>query len=403
MTRTFIIQQLIAWTLLLAGSLAAIGKIPGTAVNRDARKIRDLVIYRDSLYYASFPSVIRKQDGEFLLAFRRAPDRRFFGQPGYSHTDPNSYLVQLRSKDGEKWTVEPELIFAYPFGGSQDPCLLQLKDGSILCSGYAWGLIRPGSDSASNGRISVHQGNGDHSQAYAFLGGYLVRSADGAKSWQGPILPPPVPGSKLLDVWGKPVPAYNRGAMFQEKDGRICWAVARSDSGSVPKTSVHLVTSVNGGTDWQYQGVVASDPRVTFNETSLIGTPRGDLVAFLRTDNMPGKYSCIARSTDRGKTFTWQSLGFYGYPLHALELPDNRILLTYGYRNKPYGIRGRILNSECTDFADAPEFIIRDDGGSGDLGYCWSVMLDRKRVLVVYYFNDNNNLRYIAGTILELE
>jgi hypothetical protein len=68
----------------------------------------------------------------------------------------------------------------------------------------------------------------------------------------------------------------------------------------------------------------------------------------------------------------------------------------------PFGIRARILNPECTDFATAPEFIIRDDGGSSDLGYSWSAMLDRKKALVVYYFNHDNGTRYIAGTILEI-
>ncbi|MFN5560739.1 MAG: exo-alpha-sialidase, partial [Opitutaceae bacterium] len=91
-----------------------------------------------------------------------------------------------------------------------------------------------------------------------------------------------------------------------------------------------------------------------------------------------------------------------GHPLHALRLPDNRVLLTYGYRHKPYGIRARVLNAECTDFASAPEMILRDDGGTTDLGYPWSAMIDERRVLVVYYFNRENGRRHIAGSILEL-
>ena len=42
-----------------------------------------------------------------------------------------------------------------------------------------------------------------------------------------------------------------------------------------------------------------------------------------------------------------------------MRLPDNRVLLTYGYRHEPCGVRARILNAECTDFATAPEIIIR--------------------------------------------
>ena len=113
-------------------------------------------------------------------------------------------------------------------------------------------------------------------------------------------------------------------------------------------------------------------------------------------------HACIARSTNGGKTFEWQSMGFQGHPLNALRLPDNRVLLTYGYRHKPFGIRARILNPECTDFAEAPEIVLRDDGVNSDIGYTWAVQLDRNRVLVVYYFNKENGTRHIAGTILEI-
>jgi hypothetical protein len=95
-------------------------------------------------------------------------------------------------------------------------------------------------------------------------------------------------------------------------------------------------------------------------------------------------------------------MGFQGHPLHALRLPDNRVLLTYGYRHAPLGIRARILNAECTDFATAPEIVLRDDGGTTDLGYTWSVLLDDRHVLVAYYFNRPGGIQHIAGTILEL-
>ena len=367
------------------------------------RKIKDIIIYNDSLFYSAFPSVVKRPDGEILVAFRRAPDRRLFGQQGISHTDPNSYMVMVRSRDGETWTKEPELIFAHPFGGSQDPCLLQLKDGTLICTSYTWGLIRPDADSILNRKLTLVQGKAAYSPAFTFMGGYLVRSDNGGKTWQGPIYPPSVPSDVQVNVWGKPLPAYNRGALCEGKNGSIYWAVAAIDSDSPSKTSVYLMTSNDKGLGWNYSSPIAIDEKISFNETSIYETPKGDLIAFLRTANMPEEYSCIARSTDGGKSFQWKSLGFYGYPLHALKLPDNRILLTYGYRHKPFGIRARILNPECTDFALAPEFVVRDDGGNGDLGYSWSEMLDHNRVLVVYYFNHNNRNRYISGTILEID
>ena len=163
-----------------------------------------------------------------------------------------------------------------------------------------------------------------------------------------------------------------------------------------------MLTSADRGRTWIYAAPIAEDAKASFNETSMYETPKGDLIAFLRTDGLEDQ-ACIARSTDGGKTFQpWQPMGFKGHPLHALRLPDNRVLLTYGYRHKPYGIRARVLNAECTDFTSAPEMILRDDGGTTDLGYPWSAMIDERRVLVVYYFNRENGRRHIAGSILEL-
>ena len=142
---------------------------------------------------------------------------------------------------------------------------------------------------------------------------------------------------------------------------------------------------------------------MTFNEASVYETPRGDLVAFLRTAGLDD-HACIARSTDGGKTFQpWQDMGWQGHPLQATRLPDQRVLLVYGYRHKPYGVRARILNAECTDFATAPEIVLRDDGGTTDVGYPWAVVLEGRRVLVTYYINLANGTRHIAGTILETD
>ncbi len=360
----------------------------------EVHKIKDIVIYEDPLFYSSFPSVVRRPDGELLVAFRRAPDRKIFNEKGTSHVDPNSYLVMVTSHDGETWTKEPELIYAHPFGGSQDPCLLQLMDGSLICTSYGWAFVHEDGIKALKKPFAEAGGA-------VFLGGYIVRSSDGGRSWQGPVYPPSISPEIFYSALGEPLPAYNRGALCETKDGHILWVVAAGDS--VNRSSVHLLVSADKGLTWSYSCPVARDPKVTFNETSVYETPEGEIVAFMRTADFDDQ-ACIARSTDGGRSFgKWQPMGFRGHPLNALRLPDKRVLLTYGYRHEPYGIRARILNSECTDFASAPEIILRDDGGNPDIGYTWPVMLDDKRILVTYYFNKNDGTRFIAGTILKIE
>ena len=77
--------------------------------------------------------------------------------------------------------------------------------------------------------------------------------------------------------------------------------------------------------------------------------------------------------------------------------------MVYGYRKPPYGIRCRVLDPECERPEDAEEVVLRDDGGTRDLGYPHSTLMPDGRVLVVYYFNDREDgQRYIAGSIVEV-
>ena len=387
-------KSLLVAFVCVSNALSAATAMPGDSVP-GVRKVRDIVIYQDKQFYATFPSVVKKKDGEILVAFRRAPERRGFGEKASSHVDPNSYLVTVKSKDGITWTKEPDLLYAHSLGGSQDPCMLRLRDGTLLCASYGWAFLRP------DGMEKLKQPYFMTGEA-VFLGGYIVRSTDGGKTWNGPIYPPHIQPEINLDVYGKPVPAYNRGAMYEGRDGRIFWVSAASESNKPKKTTNHLLISEDKGLTWKYSCVVAEDEKASFNETSIYETPKGDLVAFLRSAELDDQ-ACIARSTDGGKRFgKWEKMGFQGHPLQAMRLPDKRVLLVYGYRHKPFGIRARILNAECTDFATAKEIVLREDGGGYDIGYPWAVQLNDKQVLVTYYFNIDNGTRHIAGTILEI-
>jgi len=144
------------------------------------KKMDDLVIYRDDAWYSTFPSLVTRPDGSVLCAFRRAPDRRRWGG-AVTHSDPNSWCMSVRSTDnGKTWTGEPQVIFAHPLAGNQDPCLLQLADGTILCSTFSWMLLpdgaagKPGARSAGMGWTMCN------------LGASVARSTDGGQTWQTP-------------------------------------------------------------------------------------------------------------------------------------------------------------------------------------------------------------------------
>ena len=294
------------FTRLLAIGLSATAATFTQAQDGTAqlRKVKDVVVYEDPLFYNAFPSVVKRPDGELFVAFRRAPDLNVFGEKRWSHVDPNSYLVMVRSRDGETWTKDPELIYAHPFGGSQDPCLLQLRDGTLLCTSYGWAFIKPGG--VANLKKPLIQ-----SEGFTFLGGYLVRSTDGGTSWQGPIYPPHISPEVHLTPFGNGLPASNRGALCEGESGRIFWAVAAMDNANTKKTSVHLLASDDKGLTWTYRSPIAVDEKVHFNESSAYETPKGDIVVFLRTAKFDDQ-ACIARSTDGARRSSgrgWASRG----------------------------------------------------------------------------------------------
>jgi hypothetical protein len=89
-------------------------------------------------------------------------------------------------------------------------------------------------------------------------------------------------------------------------------------------------------------------------------------------------------------------------------MSDGRIVCVYGYRLPPYGIRARI--SEDGGRRWGSEIVLRDDGGSWDLGYPRVVETEPGTLLAVYYFNRaddplqlNGGVRHIARTIFSPE
>ena len=77
-------------------------------------------------------------------------------------------------------------------------------------------------------------------------------------------------------------------------------------------------------------------------------------------------------SDDDGATWTFLTrpvpdTGSGGNPPTLTKLQDGRLCLTYGYRAQPFGIRARLSSDEGMTWDQ--EIILRDDGGSHDLGY----------------------------------
>ena len=68
---------------------------PGTPCLSQIKKIKDVVVYSDTTFYATFPCVAKLKNGELMVVVRRAPNRIIFTEKGNNHVDRNSYLVSV--------------------------------------------------------------------------------------------------------------------------------------------------------------------------------------------------------------------------------------------------------------------------------------------------------------------
>ena len=65
------------------------------------------------------------------------------------------------------------------------------------------------------------------------------------KSWQGPFYPPPIVAHPDRDIFNQPVPANNRGAMCEGRNGQLHWVVAANAQATPRRTETHLLVSAD--------------------------------------------------------------------------------------------------------------------------------------------------------------
>lgn len=118
----------------------------------------------------------------------------------------------------------------------------------------------------------------------------------------------------------------------------------------------------------------------------------------------PG-HTLLFGSEDDGRT--WSLLGRandIGEPAHLLALRDGRLALTYGFPLPPYRLAARLSEDGGRSWSD--EQILREGGGSPDLGSARSIQRDDGDIVTVYQWNDAGETgafyggrRYLAAAV----
>ena len=365
------------------------------------------IVYKNARAFSSWPfnhGLWRLTDEELLVGFTRQEctysDSREFNH-GYVG-GPQSELVISRTKDGgltwdepavlvKRPEVEIELLYQQRLGEFGDP---RTRDFVRIHSGFPTINLDNPSHLIACGTVP-----NPGSPTQAGWGRTWIRtSVDGGYNWTAPRL---LPNLNWRWVFGRP-------AYMQRPDGAILLflTVNRAD-GSEGRPVVYA--SFDGALNWTMISTIMHErPEMMVICPAPLMLPSGKIItAFRCQTSTTSAWTEVYESDDGGLTWRFLSrVNDLGSPCHLDQLDDGRIVAVYGYRIPPFGVRAKM--SEDDGVTWGPELILRDDGGSWDLGYPRVAALKGNRVLTVYYFNEHEphasgqSIRHIAATIFSI-
>jgi hypothetical protein len=231
---------------------------------------------------------------------------------------------------------------------------------------------------------------------------WFYTSLDRCQSWQGPY--------KLPDFGQAGIEART-DYIVTGPDECLLFLTASKSSGGEGE-GILCVEMTSGGRAIKLRSWVTRAERgyAIMPATCRVGGRDGEtgLVTAVRCQE-PGENAArrnfinIFGSDNLGQSWRYLSQpvpasGQGGNPPALTRLSDGRLVLTYGWRAKPFGIRARVSLDQGASWGD--EIILREDAGNHDIGYPRTVQREDGSLVTTYYYNDNPEAeRYIGVTI----
>jgi hypothetical protein len=166
--------------------------------------------------------------------------------------------------------------------------------------------------------------------------------------------------------------------------------------------------TVDGGLSWQLVAEVGEETAGFRIMPSAVRLSASELLLATRSAEGPTATSVeLFRSGDDGSS--WAYLGkpapsagvFSGNAPSMIRLRDGRLVLTYGFRSPPYGVRVRVSRDEGRTWSE--EIRLRDDSAAWDNGYPRTVQRPDGKIITIYYFAEQpHRERTIVATIWDV-
>lgn len=328
----------------------------------------------DHFGYFGWPSVGRLDDGT-LLAGASGMRNQHVGPYGRS-------TIFISRDDGRTWS-SPRVVNDTPLD-DRDVGVTPLGGRKVLISWFSSDhrdRLAESNDPElaerwDSGLLWVNEDN-----VQRFLGSWVRTSSDGGDTWEEPVR----------------VPVTTPHGPIRLRDGNLLYlGKVFGQTMEELYSGQHGIQAMRGsadGKEWEELGRVPlpEDTDVgDYHEPHVAELLSGKLIGMIRFHGGEGlglEHSCIlmqTESTDGGQTWTEaRPLPFHALPPHLLCHSSGKLVLSYGYRQEPYGQRIAISDDEGQSWRY--HYILRDDGPSSDLGYPCSTELDDGSIFTVCY------------------
>ena len=347
---------------------------------REPRAVQHVDVYNVAGRYGGWPANhgIWAWGNEILVGFEAGYFKDSASGHSIDYTRPAEHLLARSLDGGATWKLERPADLKPPPGAQQAGVLGEAGGRAITESPGDIPFTHP--DFVFTARMaSIHVGP---SRFYY--------STDRGHAWKGPFALPDfgTPGiaarTDYLVDGPKTMTLFLTAAKANQKEGRVI--AARTTDGG--KTWARLAYVHDEPADNEF-GIMPSSVRLSPTSILTAVRYRRFIETYRSGDNGSSWQHVVRAVPDTGR----------GNPPSLVALKDGRLVITYGYRAEPYGMRARISSDQGKTWDD--EVVLRSDGGTWDLGYPRTVQRPDGKLVTVYYYNVGNTERFIGATIWE--